>query len=123
MQIAPATAVSSQTERYDESDSGTTAVVAKGDKFKVVLKGNPSTGYSWTVNKKASNGVFKVTNMREKSSTPPGDDGMPMPGGGSRFIYTLKATKAGDGAFKAKYAQPFGERDVADRFTLKVRVS
>lgn len=121
-QIAPATALSASATRYDQSDSGTTAVVARGDKIKVVLKGNSSTGYTWKVNKKASNGVFKVTDVREESAAGPGHDGMPMPGAGSRYIYTLKATQAGDGVFRAKYVQPFGERDVADRFTLKVRV-
>lgn len=109
---------SAMTDTYHQSDSGDTVKVTKGDKIKVVLKGNPSTGYEWKVNKKASNGVFKIVRMEERSQGEPG-----LPGGATKVIYILKATTSGAGEFKAKFYRPFGDMDVARRFSLNVKVS
>jgi inhibitor of cysteine peptidase len=67
-----------------------------GDSFKVVLKGNPSTGYAW-------NYTMDNKDIIELSSSNEVPDKENITGSGSTFIWHFKALKAGQIKLTYKY--------------------
>ena len=84
-----------------EANSDNAFSVKKGQKFKVKLTGNPTTGYSWFLlnleNLASSKYVSNVDANKDGTaggyvpSVTPSEDGMQLAGSGGYFYYTFKA--------------------------------
>ena len=76
--------------------------VRPGQRFSIRLRSNPTTGYTWLLDRAPdSNLVSVVTNVYE----PP--DGDRMVGAEGHEIWTFKALKAGETEVKLRYARPW----------------
>ena len=108
-----------------EADNGRTNSVNAGSEIKIVLEGNPTTGYSWDVasfstnrlqqigavaylpffarkmTALASQGSAKIASQFEQS------DGRQRVGVGGKFVFRFKAIGSGQGFVKLIYRRPW----------------
>jgi inhibitor of cysteine peptidase len=103
----------------DKSASGRTVTPAPGQQVVISLKGNPTTGYSWSCAKiegDAAVAVGKVAYVRDPS-------GPRRAGSGGTFVATFKATKIGKSKITLEYKRPWEKgKPAAETFTLTVEV-
>lgn len=95
---------------------GVENVVKVGDLFKVILKGNPSTGYSW---------YYTIDNdeMLESRAVNETPDKENVPGSGSTFTWNFKALKTGQVKLVYKYYRSFeGEATATKENTIEYLV-
>ena len=89
--------------------------VKKGKQFVVVLEGNPTTGYEWTLEGRSK--LAKLDGHRFKSSSK-------LPGAGGEYRFTFLARRRGTDTLEFRYARPFMPNDPQARtqsFELTVR--
>lgn len=111
---APAAA---KTVRVSASDAGDLVTVARGDRIKIVLDANETTGYRWLITDKPAKRVAKVVSSRYVA-----DAADPMVvGSGGRQITVLKAVGRGRTMIGMDYVQ-VGSGDEGSDFDLFVRV-
>ncbi|NLD57931.1 MAG: DUF333 domain-containing protein [Methanomicrobiales archaeon] len=101
---------------FTEADNGKTGTIAKGTRFAVVLKENPTTGYTW--NATVSSGLEVQSSDYQQDAAAEGMVGV----GGSR-TWVIIAQEAGDQTFSAVYARSW-ETATGDetKFDLKITV-
>ncbi len=103
----------------DKSASGRTVTPALGQQVVISLKGNPTTGYSWSCAKiegDAAVAVGKIKYVRDQAK--PG-----MVGVGGVFVATFKAAKIGKSKITLEYKRPWEKnKPPAETFTLTVEV-
>lgn len=115
--------ISSKKAATDKNDlktleaSGTKNTIKVGDNFKVVLKGNPSTGYAWnyTID---SNDVIKLISKDEVQ------DKSNVVGSPSTFTWNFKSLKAGQVKLTYKYYQGWlGEAATTKENTIEYLIT
>lgn len=84
-----------------EADNGRTNLVNLGGGIEIVLKGNPTTGYTWETASFSTNQLRQVAGVKYSQSEKP--DGKEMVGGGGKFIFRFKAVGSGSGEVKLVY--------------------
>lgn len=77
-------------------DSGKTIQLPPGGELEVVLQGNPTTGYAWTVEECA-------TNVLQATGEPQYTADSPLIGAGGVYQFVFKAESAGSGMLKLIY--------------------
>jgi len=91
--------------KLTDADNGKTITVKVGGTVKVILAGNPTTGYSWTaalgekdaaVMKQQGDAVYAQQNTSQS-----------VVGAGGTFTFTFKAAAAGQATLTFDYARPF----------------
>lgn len=106
--------------KVTEADNGKNITVKTGDTVQVVLEGNPTTGYTWTVAipdkdkgilQQQGDAVY-AQQTTDKS----------VVGAGGTFTFSLKAAAAGQTTLTFDYARPF-DKDVAPLKTLTVNIT
>lgn len=101
----------------DETDDGTTVEVEVNDTFKVVLKGNPTTGYSWTaLISEEDAGILRQ--VGEPTYIPDSD----LTGAGGTYTFVFEAMAPGEAVLKLEYARPWESVPAEKTFTVTVRV-
>jgi len=94
---------------FTESDDGKTVTMPSGTEFRVSLKGNPTTGYSW--NATLSEGLELLDSNFTTDEHPAG-----MVGVGGAFFWDVRAIEKGTQEFSAIYMRPWepvtGEEDI-----------
>lgn len=101
----------------DETDDGATVEMEVNDTFKVVLKGNPTTGYSWTaVISEQDAGILRQ--MGEPTYVPDSD----LVGAGGTYMFTFEAMAPGQAVLQLEYARPWESVPPEKTFTVTVRV-
>jgi inhibitor of cysteine peptidase len=103
------------------ADKGKTVTAKVGQAITVLLKGNPTTGYSWDWAGVIGDAVAKDGDVAYATDKhPPG-----MVGVGGMFTAKLKAVKPGKSTVRLEYRRPW-EKDVKpqedDIFTVTVSV-
>lgn len=84
------------------ADAEQVASVAVGEIFEVMMIGNPSTGYQWSL-VKGSAGVAQVAEMRyESTRSSPAAVGSPV-----RVVFTFQAKSVSKGTLSFAYARSF----------------
>lgn len=100
-----------------EADSGKSFQMGKGNEITVNLPSNPTTGYSWAIEKIDENVLALVNDVY----TP---DQPVIPGRGGIQTLTFKAIKTGTAPVELKYWRPWeGNTSIAKRFSVTVRVN
>ncbi|MCQ2241653.1 protease inhibitor I42 family protein [Treponema sp.] len=82
----------------------------------IVLRGNPTTGYTWTYNLD-DDGIFSI----EETVTYLGADG--IVGAPSMFEYKLKSLEPGETRIKFVYSRPWLEDSVIESKSFAIKVA
>jgi predicted secreted protein len=101
-------------------DDGSTITLAVGDTIKVVLEGNPTTGYGWTAAlTPADSGI--IQQVGEPTYVP---DSVPsgIVGAGGTYTFTFKALAVGQVSLKLAYARPWESVPPLQTFAVTVNV-
>jgi inhibitor of cysteine peptidase len=100
-------------------DSGKTVAVNVGQSITITLKGNPTTGYLWSVAGLSSNTVEQVGEVEYRQD----ETGKHLVGSGGVFVATFKAVKPGPTTVRMEYRRPW-EKDVppVERFAITLAV-
>ncbi|NLO27825.1 MAG: META domain-containing protein [Actinobacteria bacterium] len=104
----------------DETDDGATVKVKVDDRFKVSLRGNPTTGFTWTaVMSEEAAAIFRQ--VGEPVYVPdPAEE--PTVGVGGVYTFTFEALAAGEAVLKLEYARPWETEPPLQTFTATVQV-
>jgi inhibitor of cysteine peptidase len=97
------------------SDNGKTITAQVGQQITVTLKGNPTTGYLWSVAGVSSNTVGQVGEVEYKRD----EVGKGVVGSGGVFVATFKAVKPGPTTVRMEYRRPW-EKDTPPAETFAV---
>jgi len=100
------------------ADNGKTLTAKVGELITVSLKGNPTTGYSWTEPQIAGDFVQAAGKVEYKTDKHPNG----MVGVGGMFTVKLKAVKSGQAVVTMEYRRPW-EKDQPAAQTFKVTIA
>ena len=102
--------------RVHQIDSGRTLVMEPGDTLEIVLDGNPTTGYSWSL-EPWDTGVIEETGQPVYRS---GSDAI---GAGGQYTFYFRASSPGQTILRFMYHRPF-EKDTPPikRFDVHITV-
>jgi predicted secreted protein len=103
--------------RVDATDNGSTMTVKAGDIIQVVLKGNPTTGYTWAVALSE-----KDASILQQMGAPGYVPDSQLTGSGGTFTFRFKALKAGEALLKLVYARSWESVPPLETFSMTVRV-
>jgi inhibitor of cysteine peptidase len=96
-------------------DSGSRVTLRPGDRLRVVLDANPTTGYRWVVARRPDRTVARVVSS---AFQPPAE---PLVGAGGTQVSVLRAVGPGTTRFALSYRQ-VGSGDLGAGFALRIRV-
>lgn len=91
--------------KLTEADNGRTNLVNAGRDIEIVLKGNPTTGYSWDVASFTTNKLRQIGTAEYLQSEQHG--GKHRVGVGGCFYFRFKAVSPGQGNIKLIYRRPW----------------
>lgn len=100
---------------YTAADAGRTISVQVGERFDLVLKSNPSTGYHWTLAQTPDGEVVRLYRNEYTAQTPQ------RIGGGGHDTWTFRAVSPGVTVLKMQYVSPDGRR-IAEELTYNLIV-
>lgn len=100
-----------------EVDNGSTIELRVGDKVKLNLAGNPTTGYNWTV-ERLDFSILKQTGEPEFKQTSENQNRL---GAGGLIIYNFEAIQKGTTSLRMIYHRPW-EKDVPPVGTFEVTI-
>jgi len=104
----------------DETDDGATVKVKVNDWFKVSLKGNPTTGYTWAaIIAEEDAAILRQVGEPVYVSDSAGDT---IVGVGGTYTFTFEALAAGEAVLKLEYARPWESEPPLQTFTATVQV-
>lgn len=114
--VTPATpAEAPATLEVTAAENNTSVDVTPGQKIKVVLEGNPTTGYTWAI---TSSPEF-LKSMGEPVFESEAASG--MVGAGGKQTLEFEVTATGSGKLELGYLRPF-EKDVPPTETFKLEI-
>ena len=102
----------------DEQDNGTTVALKPGDTVAIVLEGNPTTGYGWTVDLSDEDAAI-LEQVGEPSYVP--DSG--LIGAGGTYTFTFRALAAGDATLALHYSRAWESVPPLKTFSVTVAVA
>jgi predicted secreted protein len=111
---APASA---KTVQVTEQDAGDEVTVRPGDRIRIVLPANETTGYRWEVTKQPRRRVARVVS----STYVPHQVDPPLVGSGGDQVTIVRAVRRGSTSLGMRYTQ-VGSNDLGSSFDLFIRV-
>jgi predicted secreted protein len=107
--------------KITEADNGKNITVKSGDLVQVILEGNPTTGYEWTVTiPDASKGVLPQQGQAVYAQQ---NTGTNVVGAGGAYTFTFKGATAGQTTLTFGYARPFEKgKPPIKTFTVNITV-
>jgi inhibitor of cysteine peptidase len=106
--------------KLTEADNGKTIEVKVGDVIKVIIAGNPTTGYSWAA-ALGDKDAAVIRQQGEPAYEPESKDGSVV-GSGGTYTFAFKAVAPGQAVLKLDYARAW-EEGVAPIQSYSVRVT
>ena len=102
------------------SDNGKTVAAQVGQQITITLKGNPTTGYLWSVAGFSSNAVEQVGEVEYRRD----EAGKHRVGSGGVFAVTFQAARPGKSTVRLEYRRPW-EKDVdpIEKFNVTLDVA
>lgn len=98
--------------QFSENDSGSTVELRTGDTLKVMLGGNPTTGYQWEIASVDSNVVKQRGDPEYRSDSA-------AVGASGKFTFTFEAAAPGQTVLRLVYRRPF-EKNVPPARTFEI---
>ena len=117
--LAAPVAADARTVTVRGSRNGDTVALQRGDRLRVELAENGSTGYRWQFAKRPLPAVLRF--VRSTYVAPPESD-PPVAGAGGTRVYVFRARGSGRTSLRLRYVGPGSSAPVARRFRLTVRV-
>jgi inhibitor of cysteine peptidase len=100
----------------EADDAGSTIEIKPGIKFKVILAGNPTTGYAWET-------VDLDTAILQQIGEAEFDKDSDLVGSGGILILTFEAVGTGQTDLKLVYHRPWEkDEDPADTYEITIKV-
>lgn len=106
------------TYTLDEEDDGSTLTVEVGDIIDVVLEGNPTTGYGWTVDLSAEDAAI-LEQVGEPTYVPDSE----LIGAGGTFTFRFRALAVGEATLVLNYARPWESVPPLKTFSVTIAVA
>jgi len=106
------------TYTLDEEDDGSTLTVEVGDIIDVVLEGNPTTGYGWTVDLSAEDAAI-LEQVGEPTYVPDSE----LIGAGGTYTFRFRALAVGEATLVLNYARPWESVPPLKTFSVTVAVA
>ena len=116
MFVTPPTALAREVVAT-EAQRGRTVRLRSGDRLRVTLPSNGTTGFAWTVAGMPEH-LRQVTDLVEAAAVPPG-----LVGAEGRQILIFEAKGPGTGVLRLRYRQPWKGGMTGDRLSLRVETS
>ena len=114
----PVSAADAATIIVRGKDSGKIVAMSKGDRLRVVLSENPSTGYAWQTVRRPDKRILPlVSSMFEGGPMDPGVVGAP-----GKRTYVYRAAGKGSTLLALAYVGPGSDRPVGQRVRLSISV-
>lgn len=88
----------------------------------IVLKGNPSTGYSWQCDAANGDAFVKVVSQYRLDWQPDGDNDIPPPGTAGRYFFALNGVAAGEETLTFTYKRIWEDAEPLYTLVYHVRV-
>jgi len=108
--------ISAKTITLDKKANASIIEFREGDKLDVMLQGNPSTGYSWTIDSLDST-------ILEESAEPEFKPDNDLVGAGGEFTFHFEALKSGETTLKLIYHRSWEkDKEPLDTFEITVVV-
>ncbi|HLP59103.1 MAG TPA: protease inhibitor I42 family protein [Candidatus Deferrimicrobium sp.] len=104
-----------------DTEESTITVTGAGE-FSLRIKSNPTTGYSWAVQKIADEGLVKFKRVKTEEPADRDPSQKPLLGASTYELITFEALNPGKTEIQLKYRRPW-EKDVAPIKTHKVVVT
>jgi inhibitor of cysteine peptidase len=101
----------------DMNDSGRTIKIGVGETIHVILKGNPTTGYAWTVDLPPDSAV-----LLEQVGEPEYVADSGLVGAGGTYTFTFRGLAAGEATLTLEYARSFETEPPLKTFSATVQV-
>lgn len=103
-----------------EQDNGQTINMPRGAKFVASLPGNPTTGYSWTLQSISGKAVIQDGKIAYNAGANP----KKLVGSGGTFSAPFRAIESGDSTISMQYVRPWEKgQQPARTFTAKIHVN
>ncbi|MBN1631396.1 MAG: protease inhibitor I42 family protein [Thermoleophilia bacterium] len=102
----------------DEEDDGSTVTVEAGDIVDVVLEGNPTTGYGWTVDLSTEDAAI-LEQVGEPTYVPDSE----LVGAGGTYTFRFRALAVGEATLVLNYARPWESVPPLKTFSVTVAVA
>jgi inhibitor of cysteine peptidase len=99
----------------NEADSGRTIELKCGSFLDIVLEGNPTTGYIWSVTSKNSPVLPQIKGSEFKPQSK-------LIGSGGKFTFHFKAAKHGKTTLTLVYRRPWEKKPPVKTFRLNITV-
>jgi len=106
------------TYTLDEEDDGSTLTVEVGDIIDVVLEGNPTTGYGWTVDLSAEDAAI-LEQVGEPTYVPDSE----LIGAGGTYTFRFRALAVGEATLVLNYARPWESVPPLKTFSVTIAVA
>jgi inhibitor of cysteine peptidase len=111
---------SSNVIKLTDADNGKSLSAKVGDQIQVILAGNPTTGYAWTV---ALTDADKAVLQQEGDAVYTGaSTGSSVVGGGGTYTFTFKTIATGTAKPAFSYARSFESSPPEKTYTVTVNV-
>jgi predicted secreted protein len=104
----------------DATDNGSSITLAVGDTVRIVLKGNPTTGFGWAADISGDDAVI-VQQVGEPIYVP---DAVPagIVGAGGTYTFTFKALAPGEATLRLIYERSWEDVPPLETFAVTVKV-
>lgn len=102
----------------DVDDDGAAVTVRTGDVITVVVKGNPTTGYTWTAALSEADAAI-LEQMGDPAYVPDSD----LIGSGGTFVFRFRAVAAGEAVLMLTYARPWESVPPLETFSVVISVA
>ena len=113
MSVAPPVTVGREVVAT-EAQRGGTVRLRPGDRLRLTLPSNGTTGFSWTVARMPPQ-LRRVADRMEAPAVPPG-----LVGAEGRQILIFEAARPGSGVLRLRYRQPWAGGMTGDLFLLRI---
>jgi len=105
--------------KLGEADNGKSFTVKAGDTIKVIIAGNPTTGYAWA----AALGDKDATLVEQVGEPVYATDTQEtVVGAGGTYTFTFKATAKGEALLKLVYQRPWESVAPLETFTVTLTI-
>lgn len=103
-----------------KADNGKTFTLEAGDTVKVILAGNPTTGYTWAAALDETSAA--LLRLEGEPEYVQGTTDESVVGAGGTFTFTFTALKTGEATLKLVYARPWESVQPLETFEVALTV-
>jgi predicted secreted protein len=101
------------------NDKDSLIELEKGDKIKILLDSNPTTGYSWITDEEIDSTIVELTDSEFLQT----ETEKELVGAGGCEVFTFEAKNSGQTEIILYYQRPWEEAELKDEFIFNIEVT